>query len=216
MTIEDDATKTTWVFEREFLTSNWQCVWGRGCQGILDHRAEELQQGCCSLGAEIDNDEARNLSALAAVLDPSRFQHHAAAANGVFSEGSGDELGWHTRVVDGACIFLNRPGFDGGGGCALHLEAVAADESPVDWKPSVCWQLPVHVEWEQRSDGGEVANVRRWSRDDWGQHGEDMAWVCTEEEASYVGDKPVVDSLQEELEAIVGTPVYLRLREALG
>ena len=25
-----------------------------------------------------------------------------------------------TRVVDGACVFLNRPGFSGGAGCALH------------------------------------------------------------------------------------------------
>ena len=26
-----------------------------------------------------------------------------------------------TRIVDGACIFLNRPGFPGGRGCALVL-----------------------------------------------------------------------------------------------
>ena len=49
----------------------------------------------------------------------------------------------NTRVVDGACIFLNRTGFAGGAGCALHLAAFDAGESPIDFKPSVCWQLPI-------------------------------------------------------------------------
>ena len=55
----------------------------------------------------------------------------------------------HTRVVDGACIFLNRPGFAGGEGCALHIAALACDESPTEWKPSVCWQLPLRVDWQE-------------------------------------------------------------------
>ena len=42
-----------WSFDADFLRSNWQCIWGRGCQGILDHPAEHLGQGCCSVGAEL-------------------------------------------------------------------------------------------------------------------------------------------------------------------
>ena len=45
-------------------------------------------------------------------------------------------------LVDGACIFLNRPGFPGGAGCGLHRAALEAGERPLDWKPDVCWQLP--------------------------------------------------------------------------
>ena len=41
-----------------------------------------------------------------------------------------------TRLVDGACIFLNRPGFEGGIGCALHSAALEAGERPLDWKPA--------------------------------------------------------------------------------
>jgi hypothetical protein len=78
--------------------------------------------------------------------------------------------------VEGACIFLNRPGFAGGEGCALHLGALAEGDSPIDWKPSVCWQLPIKVDWVDRGDGGEVATVRRWARGDWGEIGEEMAW----------------------------------------
>ena len=118
----------TWVFDRSFLTSNWTCIWGRGCKGILDVPAEELNQGCCSIGAELtDADEAMTISALAATLDADTFQHiDAIDGDDVFS----DDTRTNTKVVDGACIFLNRPGFDGGEGCALHIAALLADESP--------------------------------------------------------------------------------------
>jgi hypothetical protein len=165
------------------------------------------------MGAELDgDDEARLISALAATLEPAMFEHHAdARAGGIF----GDDARSCTRVVDGACIFLNRPGFAGGAGCALHLAAVAEGEPPRHWKPSVCWQLPIKVDWEQRADGGEVATVRRWNRADWGAEGETMAWCCTEGDRAYVGDRPVVESLSEEISAVTGATVYVELRRRL-
>ena len=129
--------------------------------------------------------------------------------------------GLNTRLVDGACIFLNRPGFAGGEGCALHLQAVADDERPIDWKPSVCWQLPIHVDWAEDTTGGGVrsaterATVRAWSRADWGDDGDPMHWCCTEGERAYVGDRPVVDSLGEELTELAGSEVYVELRRRL-
>jgi hypothetical protein len=145
-------------------------------------------------------------------LEPSRFQFHAAAADGgVFA----DSTCRSTRVVDGACIFLNRPDFEGGAGCALHLAALDLDESPVGLKPSVCWQLPIKVDWEPREDGTEVATVRGWTRSDWGAEGETMAWCCTEGSMAYVGEHPVVESLAEELTELVGPSVYVELRKRL-
>jgi hypothetical protein len=209
--IHDGAT--IWRFDREFLASNWVCLWGRGCQGIGPEPAEHLGLGCCSIGADLgDEDEARVISALAATLEPGRFERHPdAQEGGIFSDPSRT----HTRVVDGACIFLNRPGFAGGAGCALHLAALDWGESPIDWKPSVCWQLPVKVDWEPGADDTEVATVRGWTRRDWGAEGETMAWCCTEESSAYVGDSAVIDSLGPELEAIVGTPVYVELRRRM-
>jgi hypothetical protein len=141
--------ETVWRFDTDFLQSNWTCIWGRGCRGIGPEPAEELGLGCCSTGADLgDEDEARNIAALAATLDPERFEHHLEASEGgIFSNAR-----WHTRIVDGACIFLNRPGFAGGAGCALHLAAIEAGESPIDWKPSVCWQLPIKVDWAEGPD----------------------------------------------------------------
>ncbi|MGA3146146.1 MAG: hypothetical protein ABSF33_01580 [Acidimicrobiales bacterium] len=204
---------TTWRFDESFLTSNWTCIWGRGCLGILARPAPELGHGCCSIGAELDGeDEARRIAALAATLDPERFEHHETArAGGIFADAS--RTG--TRVVDGACIFLNRPGFDGGAGCALHLAALDSDESPIDFKPSVCWQLPIKVDWEPGEDGTELATVRGWTRRDWGAEGETMAWCCTEGTTAYVGEQPVLEAMAEELEAIVGPEVYAELRSRL-
>ena len=204
---------TLWRFDRDFLESRWTCLWGRGCLGIGPEPAEHLGLGCCSVGAELcDVDEARMIAALAATLAPARFERHGEAGEyGIFSDSSRN----HTRVIEGACIFLNRPGFSGGAGCALHLAAIDAGEPPLDWKPSVCWQLPIRVDWEPGPDDSEVATVRRWSRRDWGPEGEEMAWCCTEGPLAYVSERAVIDSLGAELEAIVGNEVYVELRQRI-
>ncbi len=202
---------TVWRFDRPFLTSNWTCIWGRGCLGILAEPAEHLGQGCCSVGARLTGpEEAASTAALAATLDPARFQfHREAASGGVFA----DDARTATRVVDGACIFLNRPGFAGGAGCALHLAALDDGESPLDWKPAVCWQLPLRVETE-RDGAVERVTVRAWAREDWGD--EPMAWCCTEGDRAFVGDRRVVDSLGEHLERLAGPEVVVELRRRLG
>ena len=207
--IVDPVDGTRWTIDADFLASSWTCLWGNGCLGILDHPAEALMQGCCSVGAEmLDDDEAMLVAALAPTIDPSRFQRHTeAAADGVFS----DEHRTNTRVVDGACIFFNRPGFAGGTGCALQLEAAAAGEPVLDWKPEVCWQLPLRIDRE-----GTSATLRRWSRADWGEDGATMHWCCTEGERAYVGDRPVVESLAEEIEALVGPDVMVEIRRRLA
>lgn len=219
---------TVWRFEREFLESNWRCLFGNGCHGILDHPAAELNQGCCSLGAHFGDGpagqaEAMNVGAYAATLTPEQFQYHDVArssepdqsgAHGIF----GDDERTCTRIVDGACIFLNRPGFPGGEGCALHIAASASGESPTEWKPSVCWQLPLRIDWEELSDTTESATVRRWSRADWGDHGRTMAWCCTEQSEgaeAYSGAQRVVDSMADELTALAGSEVYVELRRRL-
>src|SRR6202011_2755196 len=98
---EIDAGDTVWRFDTSFLMSNWTCIWGRGCLGILPEPAPHLGHGCCSLGADLDDeDEARKISAVAGTLGPDRLQHHGEAnEDGIF----GDATRTSTRVVDGAC-----------------------------------------------------------------------------------------------------------------
>ncbi len=221
--VEIDRGSVVWRFEPDFLRSNWRCIYGDGCKGILPVPAEELGQGCCSLGAHFGDgpagvDEAMRIAAYAALLTPDQWQFHDRgrdqADGGIF----GDDDRTCTRVVDGACVFLNRPGFEGGAGCALHIAAVEVGESPIDWKPSVCWQLPLRVDWHEVDADTETATVRRWTRADWGDHGTTMAWCCTERAEggeAYVGDEPVVDSMADELRALAGDEVYVELRRRL-
>lgn len=203
--------RVTWRFDAAFLRSRWTCIWGRGCRGILSEPAEPLGQGCCSVGARLaDADEERHIVGLAAMLDPEHFQFHAEAhADGVLGANGGA-----TRIVDGACIFLNRPGFGGGAGCALHLDALADGVSPIDRKPAVCWQLPLRTDWVENDDGTETATVRRWTRADWGD--EPLQWWCTEDKGAFVGEAPVVETLAEELEALAGREVAVELRRRLA
>jgi hypothetical protein len=209
--VDDDGTP--WRVDLGFLTSSWRCTWGDGCLGIGDEPAPERQEGCCSVGAQLlDEEEALAVAALVATLDPARFEHHAEAAErGVLRPGSPPA----TRIVDGACILLNRPGFAGGAGCALHLGALDDGEDPIDWKPSVCWQLPLKVERPPEGSGVPVA-LRRWGRGDWGPGGAAMAWCCTEGSLAYDGEEPVLASLARELEALAGPTVVAALRRVAG
>ena len=172
---------TFWRFDTEFLRSNWTCIWGRGCLGILDEPAEDLGQGCCSIGAELDGDEeAMAISALAATIDPVRFEHAAeAAAGGVFA----DESRNSTRVVDGACIFHNAPDFAGGYGCALHAWSLRTGRRPYTAKPDVCWQLPTRRLFREveRADGSTYTEVSigEYDRRGWGAGGHDLDWYCS-------------------------------------
>ena len=194
----------TWRVDADFLSSNWRCIWGEGCLGIGDEPDRTHHLGCCSVGAQMaDEHEAMEIAALAAMVPDELFQHRAHA---VFR----DEGSTATAIVDGACVFLNRPGFEGGAGCALHLAAVAAGERPIDWKPSVCWQVPLKV--ETANEGGrEIVTIRRRSRPDWGEGGESMAWICCDADEApeaFVGDRPVVESLAGELDHLMGPADY--------
>lgn len=207
-TFTDPVDGTRWNIDVDFVDSNWTCIWGKGCEGILDEPAAALNQGCCSVGAHlIDDDEAMLITALGLTLSPERFEQHAAAAEGGVLA-PGEQLA--TRVVDEACIFHNRPGFAGGEGCALHLGALDDGESPMDWKPSICWQAPIKV--DHHDDGSKT--LRPWRRDDWGKD-EQIAWCCTERSAepnAYVGDVPVAESLHAELVGLVGPEIAVELR----
>ncbi len=211
----DPIDGTEWDVDMAFMASSWRCIWGEGCEGILERPAAALQQGCCSVGAEVLEEEAAVIGALGMSLDPARFQMAEQAADGgVFADSSHS----HTRVVDGACIFFNRPGFDGGAGCALHLSAVDEGERPMDWKPAVCWQVPFRV---ATGDDG-TRSIRRWEAEDWSggeRGGEGVAWCCTDraaEPSAYVGSAPVAESMADELAAVVGPEVAVEIRRRIG
>jgi hypothetical protein len=217
ISFDDPDEQRTWVFDVTFLTSSWTCIFGRGCQGVLTAAAPELEHGCCDYGAHFTGeDDAARVARYAARLTTSQWQWKrvAAARHGpVRRKKSGDLV---TRLVGDACIFLNRPGFPGGAGCALHRAALEAGERPLDWKPDVCWQLPLRRVDETDSHGHVTSTVREWKRRDWGAGGAEFAWWCTESHEAFVGSQPVYLTMGGELRELVGDTPYRMLVEHLA
>ncbi|MGH9209718.1 MAG: hypothetical protein ACRD2C_03450 [Acidimicrobiales bacterium] len=204
----------TWVFDLTFLTSSWRCLYGDGCPGVLTEAAPEMEQGCCSYGAHlIDEKDAEAVLAAADRLDDRQWQHRNVArrrGGPLRQDADGARV---TRLVGDACIFLNRPGFAGGPGCALHQAALEAGERPMDWKPDVCWQLPLRLV-EHTDDSGHVTStLREWKRRDWGAGGDDFHWWCTSSPEAFTGHRPVYRELEHEIVELVGQWAYDRLIE---
>jgi hypothetical protein len=202
-----------------WLTSAWTCVFGRGCAGVVEGRPDD---GCCSHGAFFtDEDDLARVTAAVADLDDDDWQLAPVGRGAWTEEDAADDAedgvrSLRTRLVDGACVFLNRPGFPGGGGCALHRMAVREGLHPLTTKPDVCWQLPVRREQEHvdRPDGTRVlqSTVGEFDRRGWGSGGHDLHWWCTGAPAAHVSPEPLVETYAAELTALLGAGAYAELR----
>jgi hypothetical protein len=198
-----------------WLCSRWTCIFGRGCHGV-EGRASE---GCCSHGAFFsDAEDLKRVRGFAKQLDAEIWQYQKAGRRlGITEKDSvgDDENRIRTRKVDGACVFLNRPGFAGGEGCALHALAVRTGRHPLDTKPEVCWQLPVRreQEWVTRADDSQVlvSTVTEFDRRGWGEGGLDLHWWCTSSPEAHVGTEPMYLNYAAELTALIGQPAYTEL-----
>lgn len=208
LSFEDDDG-TVWLFDVSFLLSGWTCIFGAGCQGVLTEDATNLVQGCCSYGAHFADARDRKVVRDAAKrLTPDIWQFAAEtkAAGGPIVKN--EDGAWITAQVDDACCFLNRPGFSGGVGCALHLGALRAGERPLDWKPDVCWQVPLRLV-SLTDEHGQVTNtLRDWKRRDWGEGGEDFHWWCTESHDPFIAAEPVYVTMRDEIIELVGPEPY--------
>jgi hypothetical protein len=203
-----------------FLLSHWECIYGRGCQGVLTGPAPERAEGCCSYGAHFTSaDDLARVKAAARTLTPDQWQFAPNGRRGGVTRRNAEGTAL-TRMVEGACIFLNRPGFPGGPGCALHRAALDRGEPPMDLKPDVCWQLPLRREDTSSADGAVISTVGQWDRGHWGAGGDEFAWWCTEAPEAFRGASAVWHHMQPELRALVGTAVfdllvpYLQARES--
>ena len=80
--------------------------------------------------------------------------------------------------------------------------------SHMDWKPDVCWQVPVRLEEHIEDDGHVVSTLREWKRRDWGSGGDDFAWWCTESADAFVGENAAYVYFRNELTEIMGAEAY--------
>jgi hypothetical protein len=208
------APDTVYRCDLTWLTSSWTCIFGRGCRGIDAARPDD---GCCTLGAHFsDADDERRVGRAVRRLSPEVWEHHAQGRGGRWRATDADGART-TAVVDGACVFLNRPGFApgtfaDGAGCALHLLALTEGRPPHETKPDVCWQLPLRRTYRtvERPDGTSYLEVSigEYDRRGWGAGGLDLDWYCSGSPLAHVGTEPVFRALRAELVELVGPEAY--------
>lgn len=198
-----------------WLLSRWLCVFGSACKGILADRGGE---GCCSHGAFFtDADDEKRVKAAAKRLDASTWQHYRRGfKNWTESDELDGEPALRTATVpDGPCVFLNDADFPGGGGCALHGQALRDGVHPLAYKPDVCWQLPIRRDqnWVTRPDDSKilVSAIGEFDRRGWGEGGHDLHWWCSSSPEAHVGTEPMYVSYAPELTALLGEAAYAEL-----
>ena len=86
---------------------------------------------------------------------------------------------------------------------------------PLDYKPEVCWQLPLRREDHEEDDGHVTSTIIEWQRRHWGDGGQEFHWWCTEAPEAFVARDPVYRTMRDELIELVGKRVYARVAEYL-
>jgi len=211
-----DSDGWRWEFDLAFMLSHYGCIWGCGCPDI---RGQGTARGCCVLGVEIyrGRGDTAGREDLAMIrrrvkeLTDEDWQNRRVA----LARGGRDPWGKarfkrdsvHTRTYRGACIFHNREDHPAGAGCALHLAALRRGEDPIDWKPQICWQVPLFFETDEAS---RITLVRASRSADWGPEGS-LGWWCTEREEAFGAMQPVYLTMEAELRRVCGDEVYEEL-----
>ncbi|MGB3858794.1 MAG: hypothetical protein WBG89_12860 [Ornithinimicrobium sp.] len=198
-----------------WLTSSWRCIFGDGCPGVYAERPED---GCCTLGAHFsDQDDLDRVGRVVEELGPDEWQMHDIGHRSGWTsvvepqdDASASEI--VTARVQGACIFLNRPGFPAGAGCALHQHALLNGLAPHTTKPDVCWQLPIKRSYRTVERADETTytemTLEEFDRGSWGPGGHDFDWYCTSARSAHSAPDPVYVSLRDELVELIGAPAY--------
>jgi hypothetical protein len=191
-----------------WLLSSWTCIFGSGCHGIVKNRPDD---GCCSHGAYYsEKADEKRVEKFARQLTEDEWQFRKQGLKSGITETEDGKR--RTRRINGACIFLNRPGFEAGQGCALHLHALNVGLHPLETKPDVCWQLPVRrtYEWEKRPDDTKVlvTTIGEYDRRGWGTGGHDLKWWCTGATEAHVSPDPLYKTYGPELAELMGKPAY--------
>jgi hypothetical protein len=211
-----DSDGWNWKFDLTFMLSNYRCIWGRGCPDI---RLQGSARGCCVEGVEIYRgqgdtpgweDLAMIRGRVEQMTDEDWQNRHVALRRGgsdPWGKARFKRDSVHTRLYRGACVFHNRSDHPAGAGCALHLAALRRGEDPIDWKPQICWQVPLFFDSDPTT---RTTTVRASRTVDWGGEGI-IDWWCTEQEEAFSADQPVYVSMEAEMRRVCGDPVYAEL-----
>jgi hypothetical protein len=209
-----------------FLLSNYRCIYGCGCPGLLNRHAD-ADVACCERGVTfIDQDDFEHVAEMVDLLtaDDCDNVEHVRGRGWYLASKSGKP--YKTRKVGAGCIFANRTGGPAGkAGCAFHHLAERLGRHPSETKPFICWTLPINFSDEEPIEpgGARTTIVSAFTADAWG--GTDdadepdgrghMGYWCVDTPDAYSGEQPVYRSMEVEFRKEMGDAAYERMRELL-
>lgn len=208
------VTDDIWRFDVDFLLSSYSCIFGQ-CPGAWDANPVPEHSGCCAHGAWLHEEETTDyFQQYVDRLQP-QFTENIKEIRKVWfvKHGKGNDT-VRTRMVNNACIFFNQGKTPNTPiGCALHAEALRQGEDWRDWKPEICWQLPLVV---NNNDDG-VTVLTAWDRDDnggWGKQGDGAeGYWCVDDPNAYNKTRlPVYITMSNEIARLIGKEFYDALK----
>jgi hypothetical protein len=215
--VDPENPKQLFKCDLTWLTSYWNCTFGRGCKGIDKNLADH---GCCSDGAYYSDteDEKRVIKAAKRLKKENWQNFDIARKNGKFNISEiGLDKDRKTRKVNKTCIFFNEKKFsEKYFGCALHHLANEENIHFVETKPDICWQLPLRRSWEVRENGDkkiDIVVIGEYTRKSWGEGGEDFDWYCTSNSEAHTSIIPVYLSQKIELIHLMNKSAYKVLKD---
>jgi hypothetical protein len=228
-----------YVLDIVALTSNYNCIYGRGCQGVTPFEGEGPGQhlpadrsvtGCCRTSpgyglavaevdaADPDVDSPLRVQAYVDQLRPDEAQHYDQIAAGDWLIEKQDDDGiWDSRhtKVGGNCVFLNTEMPDGKNGCSLyHL----ADRLGIDAKhtrPFVCHSAPADVFTIGETNDEKGRRLLVTLRPPWFGWFAPEGYFCTKDPAAFTATEPVFLRMESEFSWLLGADVYAALRPVL-
>ena len=187
----------------------------QGCQGVLTADATDLEQGCCSYGAHfVDEDDANATLGLRRPADRRAVAAPAASpcgegARSVATATARSSPAWSATPASSS----TDPASPAAPAARCTVPRSTPASGPLDWKPAVCWQLPLRLVETTDESGQVTSTLREWKRRDWGAGGYEFHWWCTEAPDAFVGHRPVYVELRDEIVEMVGEWAYDRFVE---
>jgi hypothetical protein len=209
-----------------FLLSNYECIYGRGCPGLLNRHAQP-EIACCERGVTfMDEDDFAHVAGMVTQLTAEDCDNIDRVRTRGWYLASKSGKPYKTRKLGDGCIFANRTGGPTGKpGCAFHHLAGRLGVHPSETKPFICWTLPLNFSDEPSVEPGgpRTTIVSAFTADAWG--GTDdadepdgrghMGFWCVDTPDAYGGAQPVYRSMERELRKGMGDAAYERMAELL-
>jgi hypothetical protein len=201
-----------------FLLSNYNCIYGQGCHGLLNRYTDFSDVACCERGVTfIDDDDFNHVSQMVTELteeDCDNIDH--VRTKGWYISGKNGKP-YKTRKMNDGCIFANRTGGSAGKpGCAFHHLAERTERHYADTKPYICWTVPLLFgnEIDLEEGGPEIIQISAFTSDSWGGD-EDrdgkrghMGFWCIDAPDAYGDSRAVYQSNGYELRKLMGNEDY--------